>query len=131
MEYYQAAARWWADIVRNVKPDYFSVVEEESELRRAIMETRLSKAIEATPTDEMIDRFEMRLSEHIRDWGKRCKVMRISVGDYTDSNLKMIAEETGISLDRFPSKITMWIEKGNVSASIGVPVPTEIVFPVD
>ena len=60
MEYYEAAAKWWADILRNPSLDSYIDAGE------SVSQIALNLAKECKPTERQINLFEKDLAEEIR-----------------------------------------------------------------
>lgn len=104
MEYNKVAAKWWADKLRNIGMDNFD-------------------------NSEVIDSFEKKLADIIKEHLESRGSMTLSVDYCPDYILGSIAQETGVSTNGFLWKTTMWVEKDKVSVKDGYTAPTNIIFP--
>lgn len=117
MEYYEAAAKWWTDKLRNVTPEHFS-----SNGRVGSMEKLLASYFPHMDdlSDEDLDLFEKKLADIIKDQVERIGYMILLTHYNPDVSLiGDIARESGIDTDRIPHETTMWIYKEKVYVQYG------------
>ena len=128
MEYYEIAAKWWANKIRNVCPGNFNNGDESS-TGGIMMMMAMMNAMNSKVTDESINSFEKRLAENIREYVEARGSLTISCDYGPDTLLNEIAKETAIPTNRFPFKTIMWINKGNVSVRAGYGASEKVIFP--
>lgn len=130
MEYYEVAAKWWADKLRNVGPGHFNNGDDSSTGGIGMMlATMLASKTQAS--NEKIDLFEKKLAETIKEEVEDRDSMTLSVDYGPDRVLGRLAEECAVSTNGFPWKTTMWIDKENVSVSSGYRSPEKTIFPIE
>ena len=128
MEYYEVAAEWWANKLRNVSLSNFDNGDD-SFFNRMAMILAASLAVEAKTPDEAIDLFQKKLADTVKKFVESHDVRMILSVDYgPDHILSKVAEETGVGMERFPWKTTMWISQDKVSVSAGYAAPVETLF---
>lgn len=130
MEYNNVAAKWWADKLRNASPGNFDM-KESGDLGFGIMMLGTMIAMDTQTPSKNIDKFEEHLSKTIKEMVERCGHLTLSVDYGPDYILGKIAQETEVSINKFPWKTTMWIEKCKISVSSGRTESTKIIFPVE
>ena len=128
MEYYNVAAQWWADKLRNVSTDNFNNGDD-SEKGIAGMFLAAMCAKSTKISDEAIDAFEEALAEHIKEHFEICGYLSLLTDYGPQGILADTAREVGISTNAFPWKTSMWIEKNSISVSCGYAAKTERIFP--
>ena len=128
MTYYETAAKWWADKVRNVGPGNFNNGDDSTSGGMAmILATML--AMDKEPDSESADQFEKILSEHIR---KRVEddgylILDCDYGPCT--LLSNVAKVSGVDASCFPWKTNMNITKEEVKVSCGYGAAYKKIYP--
>lgn len=117
MEYYDIAAKWWADKIRNLSLSDFYLGDGDSS--RTIASAAFYKNKKAVPGEKEISRFEEILSEKIKECVDKEKSILIETDYEPDGFLKEAATDAGIPLKVFPWRMVMFIEKDNVSVKNG------------
>ena len=126
MEYYEVAAKWWTDKLREVAPEHFSY-----NGRVGSMEKLLASYFPEMPklSDESFDLFEKKLVDIIKDKVENYGFMLLLTHYNPDvSLLGDIARESGIDTSRIPHETTMWIYKEKVSVKYGTDKHFVIIF---
>ena len=125
MEYYEVAAKWWMDKLRNVVSEHFSC-----NGKVGSMEELLASYFLDAPSAECLDSFEQKLADIIKDNVETFGYMLILTHYNPDvSLLADIARKSGIDTNRIPHETTMWIYKEMVSVKYGTNNRPEIIFP--
>lgn len=128
MEYDKVAAKWWADKLRKVVPRNYDIGDTSS-TGGMVMLLASVLAMNSQPSDKAINLFEERLADTIKKHVEDNCSMTLSVDYGPDYILDKLAQETGVSANRFPKKTTMWIKKDKVSVSVGYAAPRQTIFP--
>lgn len=128
MEYNKVAAKWWADKLRKVVPRNYDNGDNSSTGGMAMLLASML-AMNSQPSDEAINLFEERLADTIKEHVEVNGSMTLDVDYGPDYILSKLAQETGVSANRFPWKTTMWIKKDKVSVSAGYAAPCKTIFP--
>ncbi len=140
MEYYEVAARWWADKLREPHEEESNLEEPnhpEGSLMKKFQEEKLEGQL------EKVDIFEKLLSKIIKEQVEIAEELVIAVdykqdginGDGEVSTMYMphIIEDAlykaGIDYSSIPWRGIMWISSNNVRASYGSFHPRTTIFP--
>lgn len=92
MKYYEVAAKWWADNIRNTKDESCS-----------------------SNYNELIKLFEKRLAEIIKDYVDKNGHMILENDKKTDNMFAKLTKRTGININSIPENISMIIRPYNVT----------------
>ena len=118
MKYYEVAAKWWADKLRNIGPASFNNGDD-SAAGGMVSAMATILAVEEKPAGNAADEFEKRLAEAIKEKMEGITYMRLSC-DYNPCRMLYdIASEFNISASCFPWKTTMEITPERVNVSCG------------
>lgn len=131
MEYYEVAAKWWTEQLRNVKPSHFNVGEglpKDGDL--LLMFAGMQHANRVGPEDEgALEYFEKRLAMQIKERVEGHGRMCLGADYGPDKMLYDAAVEAGIKGMNFPLKTTMWISKKEVSVQKGSGAKIQKLYP--
>lgn len=130
MEYYEVAAKWWADQLRNVKSNHI-IIGDDSDADMLFMLQGTLEALEDNTPSENIDAFERLLSERIRKEVEVKKGIVLMMYCGPDLILKEIAEKTGCSTARLPGNARMQIWEDEVFVRVGYAAKAVTIFPIN
>ena len=102
MKIYTFAANWWAEKIKSTNGSLI--------------------------TDKKLKKFKESLSAAIKKQIKAGKKVELDVDYFPNDFLLEIACKTGISINAFPKKTTMWITEKKVSVKDGYGARTEVIF---
>lgn len=128
MKYYEVAAKWWGDKLRNVGLGSFNNGDD-SPIGGMVMVMATALAIDEKPSGSNIDIFEKRLSEAIKENMERTTYMQLTCDYNPCSMLYDIANELNISTSCFPWKTTMEIIQDRVRVSCGYGAKFKTIYP--
>lgn len=120
MEYYEVAAKWWADQLRdgNARTKK-SVIGDGSYADQLLTLQGIAEALDDNTPSENIDVFEKLLAKRIKEVVEKKGGMALVVYFGPDLILEEIARETGCSTARFPGRAEMDIWKELVRVKVG------------
>ncbi len=130
MEYYEVAAKWWADQLRdgNVRKKK-SVIGDDSDADILFTLQGMAEALDDNTPSENIDAFEELLANRIQKIVEEKGGIALVVYCGPDLILEEIAKETGCSADRFPGRAEMDIWKDLVRVKVGYGASEVTIFP--
>ena len=129
MKYYEVAAKWWADKIRKASPANFNNGDDGQRGGMAmIMATMI--AMKNEPSSEVVDLFEKKLAEKIKEEVERRGQLSLDCDYSPDITLGNIANQTGVDTMSFPWKTNMNITADKVCVSFGYGSGYDTIFPV-
>lgn len=132
MEYYEIAAKWWTDQLRDVKPSHFNVGDDlpkDGDLFLLLAGMQHANRV-GPESEEALEAFQKKLGEKIKERVERFSDITLGVDYGPDKLLYDIAVESGIKGVNFPLKTMMWISSKKVSVQKGYGKDIEQLFPV-
>lgn len=128
MEYNKVAAKWWAEKLRNLNPKNFDNGDKSGTgFLTMLLATKIASNVK--PSAEKVEWFEEKLAEVIEEYIQENGSLKLSVDYQPDAVLSRAAIETGINLNVFPWKTTMWVERNSITVSDGYCAETRCIFP--
>lgn len=126
----KAAAKWWADLLREQVPPIHNVGTKDPDA--ALLGTRMTvysaKYTEPIPP-EKIDEFEARLADAIEQWMAEDNYVAFGTDYQPDKKFNEVIQACGLDLDFvLPAKTMMFINKGQVKVRKGYGSPIELVY---
>lgn len=97
MKYYEVAAKWWADKLRNNKDTNYS-----------------------GDCDEKIEFFEQMLAQRIKEKVEKNGHMILDYNNEPDSLLVMLTKRAGININNIHEDVSMFIRPYNVTVYTGI-----------
>ena len=132
MEYYEIAAKWWTDQLRDVKPSHFNVgdgLPKDGDLFLLLAGMQHANRV-GPESEEALEACQKKLGEKIKERVERFSDMTLGVDYGPDKLMYDIAMETGIKGANFPLKTMMWISSKKVSVQKGYGKEIKQLFPV-
>lgn len=130
MEYYEVAARWWADKLRYVGKESYNMGEKDKKLDSSAMIQGTMQAIQTECPEENIDSFEKLLAKTIKEMMEKYYEVYLYTDYFPLYTLREIAQEAGIPEERFPWKTHMHItHKKKVRVRLGCNSKYKVIFP--
>lgn len=122
----RAAAKWWADQLRQ------SPIHNNGEGEQSIFLTYAASLLYQPLDTDAIQTFEDRLTEHIARRIERNEHVMLSTDYDPDYELRQVAAAAGVDLGmRLPVKTLMSIYRGVAKVSAGYHAPTVQIYPAE
>lgn len=119
MEYYQVAAKWWADKLRELKVENFSVGEGGT-IGYIAQLLGYMIAKESKPTEEVINEFERLLAQSIKEDVEKFNYgITLEVDYHPEGMLCYTAAKANLDVNCLPKKVIMEVSKDEVSVKVG------------
>lgn len=128
MKYYEVAAKWWADKLRNVGPASFNNGDDSPNGGIAMMLATMI-AFDKEPSNDATDLFEKNLAEKIKERVEHLGQLSLDCDYGPGMILGNIAKEVGIDPMSFPWKTSMHITADKVQVSFGYGASYVTIFP--
>ena len=128
MEYYEAAAKWWADRIRRIDTINFSGNSSSNIKDKCGALVKTIVALEYQPSEKNIRMFETSLAKHIKEYVEKRGQMILEVTTIPDYFLEEIAKEKGLNTIVFPQMVTMQINPERILVTIEDKIPPLIIF---
>ena len=130
MKYYEVAAKWWADKIRNVGPANYNNGDNGVRGGMAMMMATMI-AVDKAPSNVSVELFEKKLAEKIKESVESRGQLSLDCDYGPNMLLGNIARETEIDPMSFPWKTNMHITPDKVQVSFGYGAGYETIFPVN
>lgn len=128
MEYYEVAAKWWAEKVVNAGPANFNNGDE-SQAGGIAMILASIFAMENAPNKEAIEAFDKELAKVIKNKVEEKGSLMLDCDYAPDAILSSVATQTGVNPSGFPWKTTMDIRPDKVEVSFGYGTDWKTIYP--
>lgn len=128
MEYYQVAAKWWADKLREIKVENFSIGEEGTIGYIAqLMGYMIAK--ESKPTEDAINSFESILAQEIKQNVEQFKhAITLEVDYHPERRLCYAAKKANLDANCLPKMVVMRADQYVVTVRVGGKHGSELVL---
>lgn len=128
MEYYEVAAKWWADRIRRIDRNSFNgnTTSNIKDKCGALVKTIV--ALEYQPSEKTIHMFETSLARQIKEYVEKQGQMILEVSTIPDYFLGKVAKEMGLNALVFPQMVTMRINPERILVTIEDKIPPLVIF---
>ena len=128
MEYFEVAAKWWTDQIRNHEINKLNTSPSALDGGIVLLHETINKQV-YNPTDKDYDYFYSLLADYIKQTIESFG-SNIIVSDYgPEESLCAIANQASIPFARFPWKVRMYISKNEVIVYQGTGSHGQIIYP--